>query len=187
MLSLDQAQLSIIQTLAVIISAVATAAAAIFVARQVSLMKQTRLVDTFLNVFNTGNQDYMREAANWVKYEMDSDTTYETAASNPKSWRHVSAINHYFEMVGVLVGNGYISEDLVFDQMGAWIAGSWEKLRPIIEAHREKKNIPDHCENFELLAARYYEWTKAHAPKVKTRPYFGQERARTYYQRRTKK
>ena len=183
---LDPTMLNFITNIAIITSAVAAASAAIFIAKQVAYMKQSRLVDTFLNVFNISNHEYMRQAANWVKYEMDSNLSYDAAISDGKAWGHISAVSHFFEMVGVLLLNQCISEDIIFDQTGPWIAGTWEKLQPTIDNHRKAKKTPDYCENFEMLVQRYYEWVESHPPKLEKRSRLGREHAHEYYKRSIK-
>jgi hypothetical protein len=167
---------------AVIVSAVATAAAALFTAWQVVQMRHSRMVDTFLNVYASANEDHMRAAATWVKYEMPAGLAYEAAIKERRAWDSISAVVHYFEMVGVLVLRRYISADLVYDQMGPWVAGTWEKLHSLVDGHRKAKKSPDYGENFELLAQGFYEWVKSNPPKLEKRPRLSQQHAERYYQ-----
>lgn len=89
-----------VESIAVIVSAIATALAAVFVAQQVSLMRQGRDIDTFLNILNFGNQDFVREAADWIKYEMDQGLPYDRATADGLAWSRIAVVNHYFEMGG---------------------------------------------------------------------------------------
>lgn len=166
---------------AVIISAVAAAAAAIFISLQVAHMKRAREVDTFLRILDIGNHEPVCSAANWVKYEMNSALSYDNALANREVWQKVSAVEHHFEMLGILVGLKYISRDLVFDQMGAWIAGSWAKLQYLIGAHRAIRHAPDYAENFELLARSYEKWAELHPAKLEKRARASKDAIRDYY------
>lgn len=173
--------LDIISTLAVAASAVIAALAAIFVAKQVEHMKQSREIESFLKIIDSSNQPHLRAAAEWIKYDLDGSLPYESAFPDRDVWRKISDINHYFEMIGVLTDNHYISRHLIYDQMGPWIAGTWEKLCPIINSHRNAKNAPDYCENFELLAMGYKRWMTDNSPKLDKRPRANYSSIENYY------
>jgi hypothetical protein len=178
-----KAWLDVLAPLAVILTAITGIAAAVFVSLQVAHMKRAREVDTFLRILEAGNREPLCSAANWVKYEMPSDLSYDQARRDRNIWLRISAVEHHFEMLGVLVERGYLSRDLVFDQMGAWIAGSWAKLQPVIGAHRAAQHAPTHGENFELLAKSYAEWAKSNPAKLEDRSRTTSEAIRDYYRR----
>ncbi len=173
--------LDFVAPLAVILSAAAAIAAAIFVSLQVLHMKRAREVDTFLRILDAGNQEPLCSAANWVKYEMKSALSYESARADRDVWQKISAVEHHFEMLGVLVGRGYLSRDLIFDQMGAWIAGTWAKLEHLIGANRAARHAPDYAENFELLAREYEKWAERHPAKLEKRARASKQTSRDYY------
>jgi hypothetical protein len=173
--------LDFIAPIAVILSAIAAAAAAIFISLQVAHMKRAREVDTFLRVLDIGNHEPVLLAANWVKYEMKSSLSYKNARSNQEIWQMISAMEHHFEMIGILVEQKYISRDLVFDQMGVWIAGSWSKLRSIISTHRAERQAPDYAENFEVLARSYEKWAQKHPAKLEKRDRASNDAVSGYY------
>src|SRR5207247_4627337 len=122
--------------------------AAIFVSRQVAHLKRSREMDGFLRVIDAGNREPVCSAANWIKYHMDGSLSYKDARNDPEIWAKISAIEHHFEMIGILVQNGYLSANLVYDQMGLWIAGTWAKLESLIATHRGTTHAPDYAENF---------------------------------------
>jgi len=173
--------LDVAAPLAVILSAIAAIAAALFVSLQVAHMKRAREVDTFLRILDTGNCEPVCSAANWVKYEMKSDLSYENARADQEIWQRVSAVGHHFETLGILVERKYIARDLIFDQMGPWIAGSWAKLQHLVGAHRVKRHAPDYAENFELLARSYEEWAERHPAKLEKRARSSKQAIHDYY------
>jgi hypothetical protein len=151
-----------------IIAAAAATTAAIFISRQIAHMKRGREVDTFLRILEAGNTEAIRLASLWVKTKITPETTYEETAQAEYRENTALIINH-FEMIGILVQRGYISKDLIYDQMGSWIVGTWAKLRVIIAAHRSAKKSPQYAENFELLVTGYDVWAKNHPPKLEKR------------------
>jgi hypothetical protein len=160
--------LALLANASTIIAGIAAICAAVFVSLQVAHMKRSREVDTFLRVIEAGNTDALRGAGQWVKTRISPDTTYQQAGEADYR-ENMSLLINYFEMVGILVHRRYLSTDLVYDQMGSWIVGSWGKLRVLIAAHRTARRSPQYAENFELLALGYDAWAKRHPPKLETR------------------
>ncbi len=163
------ANLATISAIGVLISALAAAVAAIFVARQIFNMKKSREVDTFLRLIEAGNEDKIKNAADWIKYEMPNSLSYDEVKKDPQLWIRITTVCHYFEMIGVLVLHNFISKDLVYDQMGPWIMGTWAKIEHLVANHRAVKHAPDYCENFELLASGYFAWAKRNPAKLEKR------------------
>lgn len=151
------------------LAALAGIGAAFFVSLQVAHMKRSREVDTFLRIIDIANNADFRRAAYWVKTRITPETSYEETGQKEHR-EHTSLIINYFEMVGNLVNHSYISRDLIYDQMGSWIVGTWEKLKIIIAAHRAAKNSPQYAENFEILAIGYDRWAKRNPAKLDRRP-----------------
>lgn len=150
------------------IAALAAIGAAVFVSLQVAHMKHSREVDTFLRLIDMANSTDFRRSSYWVKTRITTETTYDQTGE--KEYReHTSLIINYFEMVGNLVNHNYVSRDLIYDQMGSWIVGTWAKLKIIIAAHRAAKNSPQYAENFEVLASGYDVWAKRHPAKLDSR------------------
>jgi hypothetical protein len=158
-----------ISSIGVLISALAAAVAAIFVARQVFYMKKSREVDTFLRLIEAGNDEKVKSAADWIKYEMPRQLSYEDAKKDPALWTRLTTVFHHFEMIGILVLRHHVSRDLVYDQMGPWILGTWGKVEHLVVANRGAKRAPDYCENFELLVLGHSEWAKRNPAKLEKR------------------
>lgn len=174
--------LELVRTVAVVIQALAALGAAVFVSIQIRHIKRTREVDTFIRVIGAANESYLRKAADWVKYDMSPHLSYESAFRNRDTWSRVTAVTHFFEMIGVLVTTRHVPPALIFDQMGPWIAGSWARLRPLIHGHRGARNAPDYCENFELLVRLYHAWAEENPAKLEKRPRVTGDTAGKYYE-----
>lgn len=172
--------LDILVSISTIVAALSGTGAAIFVSLQVAHMKRSREVDTFLRIIEAGNSESIRRASQWVKMKITPDTTYEQTGQLDYR-ENLALVTNYFEMVGILVNRGHISKDLVYDQMGSWIVGSWAKLRVIIAAHRAAKRAPQYAENFEILALGYDSWARRHPPKLDKRKRPSGEVLETFY------
>ena len=169
------------ESIAVIASAVATIVAAWFVALQISHMKRSREVEAFLRIVEAGNREPVSSCSTWVKYEMPENMDYQKARGDRSVWDKIGHVVHHFEMIGILVEREYISEDLIYDQMGSWIAGTWAKVQTLINVHRTSSSSPDYAENFEVLAASYETWASANLSKVEKRARIAGQAARKYY------
>jgi hypothetical protein len=158
---------------AAIVVAVATSVLAVgvvFAYLQVRHLASVREVDATLRLYELGQVPHVREAATWVKYVFDPERSeYEQLYGSRADWDRLADVNHYFELVGTLVINGYVSKDLVFDLMGTFMAGTWEKVERIVREHRAKRASPTYMENFELLQKEFAQWGEAHAPKIEKR------------------
>ncbi len=78
--------------------------------------------------------------------------------------RHAQEIGNLFELCGVLVNNGLLSEALFFDRY--FVKPFWEPLKPIVEGQRDEIEEPRLAENFELLYEKEKEWHNTHPPKI---------------------
>lgn len=177
----DQETWALAASVAVVFSALAAILAAVFVSRQVVHMRRSRELDAFLRVVAAGNEAVLREAADWIKYGMTPNLTYEEARADATIWHRISSVVHHFEMLGVIVDRGLVARDLIYDQLGPWLVGTWGKLEPVIQAHRSAKHEPSWCENFELLVVGYDNWARRHPPKFEKRARLSQRALRDYY------
>lgn len=164
-----------------ILSAFVAVLAALFISYQIVLVRRAHQTSTFLKVLDIARDKDFTEAANWVKYTMIPTLSYEQAKASQADWNRISEVVHFFESLGILVDRNFINRDLLFDQMGTWIAGTWGKLRPLISVHRAKHGYPDYAENFELLVDRFDKWTKKNRAKKERRPRLGVGGATNYY------
>jgi hypothetical protein len=179
--SVSELEIEFFSRCAPIVSAAIAFAAACFVSYQIVLVRRAHQTNTFLKIMEMAREEHFKEASNWVKYTLNDTSSYQTLKPHAKNWDAISQVVHFFEALGILVNNNFISRALVFDQMGTWIAGSWIKLQPIIMAHRVERRSPEYAENFEILAEKYEKWAKAHPAKKERRPRHGTGHAPYYY------
>jgi hypothetical protein len=142
--------------------------AAIFIVVQIYSMKKSREVDVFLRIYEITNTKDFLDASLFIKTKISKETTY-VETNTPEYRNSLSIITNYFEMVGILVNKKYISNCIIYDQMGTWIVGTWNKIEKIIKSHRVEKNNPQYAENFEMLATMYDDWAKMTPLKLEKR------------------
>ncbi len=131
--------LEIANKCAPIMSALVAITAVIFVSYQIVLIRRSNQTTAFLKLFEIAHNQEFAQAANFVKYELDPDISYSAARANQQTWGYISQVIHFFESIGILVQRNYICDELLFDQMGTWIAGTWSKVKPFIATHRATK------------------------------------------------
>ena len=105
-------------------------------------------------------------AANWI-YEKFDEKNYDDFKTKypPESegYKNIRRFASNGELIGVLVNNSLLSEDLVYDLIGSM---QWEKLEPIIHGIRKDANMSRLYENYEVWAKKYQAWAEKNPPKV---------------------
>lgn len=134
-------KLTLITTIASAVSAVAVAVSLILLLLQLHRMRFTQEVTVALGLYDRSTSPEMLEAVSWVKTEMSSDVTYDDYRSNPEVRSRLEHLWYYFEFLGVLVDRGYVNEDIVFDQQGAFIAGIWDKTQHLYHRAQARSTI----------------------------------------------
>lgn len=155
------------------VAAVATAASAVAVAVSAALvflqLRGVRLsqeVTVALSLHDRSTSPDILDAGNWVKTQMPDGFAYTDYLASTDAREKLNRLWYYFEFVGVLVNRGYVSEDLIFDQQGAFIAGVWDRTQALIKARRLDRESPQFMENFQLLRNRFVEWAVSNRPKL---------------------
>ena len=117
-------------------------------------------------------------------FRMHQDATLQADESwflhdfRPGSWEAVSTqypagspegdridrVLRYWELVGALVDNGLLSEDLLFDVLPS-VEPIWRRVEPWIIQGRTALGI-DTWENLQLLVGRQQHWQQMHRPKA---------------------
>jgi len=168
-----------ISAVATAVSAAAIAVSVFFVFPQLRRLRLSQEVSVALALYNRSTSPEMLEAAGWVKSAMPSEFSYQDYLRHSDARRKLESLWYYFEFIGVLVNRGYVREELVFDQQGAFIAGIWDKTEHLIKVRRQDRQSPQYLENFELLAKRFVGWATKHPPKLAPREH---RRAQAYYE-----
>src|ERR1051325_4947791 len=143
--------LDIISKIAPLISALTAIVAAIFISRQIVNIRRNREVDTLFKVITLADSERMFEAKNWLLYERDKYPTLQQLKADREAFRKFSHMVHLFETMGVIVNNGYVSENLIFDKYGLFIIGAWDRLRPLIDAVKAEWQSEEYAENFAVM------------------------------------
>jgi uncharacterized protein DUF4760 len=172
-------RLSVIAAFAAAISAIAVAITVILLLLQLKRMRLAQEVTVVLGLYDRSTSSEMLEAATWVKTAMPDDIEYDDYCRDTVTRSRLERLWYYFEFLGVLVNRGYVSEEMVFDQQGAFIAGIWDKTCHLIKARREDRQSPQYMENFEILTNRFRFWASQNEPKLTT----GKRKIDAYYDR----
>ncbi|HMH43526.1 MAG TPA: hypothetical protein VK557_08590 [Pyrinomonadaceae bacterium] len=159
-------KVTVITTAAGAVSALAVAVSLILLLLQLKRMRFTQEVTVALGLYDRSTSPEMLAAASWVKSTMPEAITYDDFQRDPAARGNLERLWYYFEFLGVLVGRGYVNEDMIFDQQGAFIAGIWDKTRHLIIARRQDRKSPQYMENFEILRNRFQVWANKNAPKL---------------------
>jgi hypothetical protein len=170
-------RINFIAALAAAISAFAVAISVILLLIQLRRMRFSQEVTVALGLYDRSTSSEMLQAATWVKTKMPNDLDYQAFQQDPDTRSNLERLWYYFEFLGVLVNRGYVSQDMIFDQQGAFIAGIWDKTQHLIKARRQDRNSPQYMENFEMLTNRFRYWAGDNQPKLVT----GRRRSDAYY------
>jgi len=113
----------------------------------------------------TANKNYS-EASDWFHRDfvkMGYDDFKKKYPRGSPGYKNIMVYCSYGELVGVLVNNDLLSEDLVFD---IWGSMNWERVESVIHGLRKDIEMPRFMENFEILAKKYKGWAEANPPKI---------------------
>lgn len=147
-------------------SALTAIVAAVFISRQVANIRRNREVDTLFKIIALADSERMREGIHWLTYEVNRTLTLQELVNDKETFSKFSRVVHLFETIGVIVNNGYISENLIFDKYGILVIAAWGKLRNQINVYRADWGSDEYAENFELLVSKYNSWARRTALKT---------------------
>lgn len=82
---------------------------------------------------------------------------------NSEGYGYLMNLLGYGELIGSLVNNDLLSEDLVFDLYGNIL---WDKTEEIVHGLREEWERTRLYENYEFCARKYPIWAENHPPKL---------------------
>jgi hypothetical protein len=120
-----------------------------------------------VSLFKLRLEPYMQQSENWFTQEFKAASWDEVKQKYPmgsNEWRMLTTVLGYWEMVGALVDQNLLSEDLLFDAMES-VDYSWERMKEWIPSARAEVG-PDLWENIELLATRQAKWRYTRIPKA---------------------
>ena len=131
------------------------------------LSKPTKAdAELFLRFYSIMRSDEdFKKAMSWFYEELDKKSYRAFKKRYPmgsEGYRNFIVFANYCEVLGALVNNGLLSQDLAFDMFVV----PWEKAEPIVHGIRKDMKAVRLFENFEVLAKKQSEWEKKHPPKV---------------------
>jgi len=106
------------------------------------------------------------KATNWVfekLHEKDYDDFKTKYPMGSEGYRNLMTFASNGELIGTLVNQELLSEDLVFDLYGSMLC---ERVGPILLGMRKEAHMPRLYENFEVCAKKYQTWAEKNPPKV---------------------
>jgi hypothetical protein len=112
--------------------------------------KDAELLIELVKMVNTPE---MNEAQNWIwsdEFATNKDKFSEKFPPGSEGNRKTSSVFAFYEMVGTLYKHKLINKELLYDMFS--IRGLWERVSSVCRGDREKYNVPQLWENFELLA-----------------------------------
>jgi hypothetical protein len=108
----------------------------------------------------------MQQAEEWFSTKFQPGPWEEIRNQYPlggNEWRMLTTVLGYWEMVGALVEQNLLSEDLLFDAMES-MDFTWERIKEWIPVARYEVS-PDAWENIEILVNRQQKWRYTRIPK----------------------
>ena len=112
-----------------------------------------------------GDQEFQK-AEKWLTIEFRAKNYEDFKKKYPmisEGYGYLMNLLSYGELIGSLVNNDLLSEDLVFDLYGNIL---WEKVEDIVQGLRKEWGKPRFYENLELMARKYPIWEENHPPKL---------------------
>jgi hypothetical protein len=119
-----------------------------------------------VELFKLRLDPYLQESENWFTTQFEPGSWEELKTRYPVSsreWRMLNTVLGYWEMLGALIDQNLLSEDLLFDAMEG-MEITWAKVKEWLPSARSEVG-PDLWENIEVLATRQQKWRSARLPK----------------------
>ncbi len=120
-----------------------------------------------VRLFKLRLDPYLQASEKWFNAEFQPGTWAEVHEKYPRGsdeWRMLTTILGYWEMVGALVDQNLLSEDLLFDAIES-VDYTWERVKEWLPTIRPDVG-PDVWENIEIMANRQQKWRYTRIPKA---------------------
>jgi len=109
---------------------------------------QTRRTDLVMDLYRDfGDKDFQKAWQTVISSQYNDYNDYVAKYGLDEVWQVVM----FFEGVGTLLHMKLIDTRLIGHLISGPIRSTWEKMKPIIEGHRQKLGQPQFCEWFEYL------------------------------------
>jgi hypothetical protein len=139
-----------IETLSIVIAAVAVVAGVIYSSLQLREQTRSRHTDLVMRLYDRFSSNEFQVA--WHKVRTSDIKKYSDVLDHPKEL--FSAINQvclFFEGVGILLRRRITDTRMVEDLFGGTIIRAWESLKATVVAARQQTNDPEVYYYFEYL------------------------------------
>lgn len=146
------------------ISAIATALTGIIIflsvwilARQLREIQRATYAQSFYTAADRLQDEKLREARG-VIFSL-SDTPYKDWTTEQK--RTGEIVCHNYDVVGILVRNQMLPEEIIVDSWGDSLRRLWSILSPLVEEYRTERQFPEFWDDFQYLAEKAIEFQKS--------------------------
>ena len=125
------------------------------------MQQETRQISTYIQTIGFRDADYMKaygDITYFQKYDDYEDwkkkyhpTGEEWKDEYKDSWANFFAVGNSFQSAGLLIAQGIISPELVYEQEGELIMSMWERMGPIIIGTRKDSQQSTFFSYYEYL------------------------------------
>lgn len=123
--------------------------------------QENRQISTYIQTVGFRDANYMKAYGDimyFQKYDSYEDwrrkyhpSGEEWKDENKDSWANFFAIGNIGQSIGLLVAQGVISPELVYEQEGEHIIDLWERMEPIIIGTRKDSQMQSFFSYYEYL------------------------------------
>lgn len=116
-----------------------------------------------LRLYELRREPRMREAREWFAAKFRPGSYEELSKQTPADNASMRMVVSYWEMAANMVNRGLIDEEFFFENTGEqWMV--WERIKPVVQAMRERTRNPHQFEGLEKHVGRLEEWREKRAP-----------------------
>ena len=139
----------LLQTVSIAIASAGVFAAAIYYIIQIRHQTKVRQTDLVVRLYSIYGSKEFQEA--WATVRDFEFKDYDDFMKKYGWSAAMSEVGLFFEGVGVLLHKKLVDISMVDDLFTGPIKMTWEKMKPIIEGHRRRKEYPQFYEWLEYL------------------------------------
>jgi hypothetical protein len=137
-----------IPSISAIIAAAGVLVGVLFTYEQVRDLVRNRQTELVMSLYRDfGNKDFQEAWQKIMSSEYKDYHDYAEKCGLDEAYQVVML----FEGIGTLLHMRLVNINLVQHLVSGPIISTWEKMKPVIEGHRQKMNQPQFCEWFEYL------------------------------------
>ncbi len=123
---------------------------------QLREIKRATYAQSFFTAANRLQDEKLREARGTV-FSL-KDTQYRDWT--PENKKTGEIVCHNYDVVGILVRNKMLPEEMIVDSWGDSLRRLWPILEPLVEDYRKQRKSPEFWDDFQYLAEKAVELKK---------------------------